>query len=53
MWGTWNGKVKSTGEIVNVSVHIASQQDGGKTVVEYGFWDLSVVGPILKAAGDM
>ncbi len=50
LWGIWNAKVKSTGEQINVMVHVASRQQDGLTVEELGYWDMSVIGPIMEAA---
>ncbi len=50
LWGMWSGTVRSTGEVINIPVHISSKREDGKTVIEYGYWDTSVVGPIIEAA---
>lgn len=50
LWGTWTGTVRSTGETIQLAVHVASLQAGGKTAAEFGFWDNSRVAPVMEAA---
>jgi len=50
LWGNWTGTVRSSGEAVQLMVHVASRLVDGKTVEEYGYWDTAEIASIMNAA---